>query len=235
MTGSFFLSATHILQLTNRTWIDHRLECVLPVAQDEFHNGTKAHDCEQKYKEKPFSRNGFVVKMELDTRPQRTVEIVDVSSSDRVVTAIEVLSPSNKIGYDNRLAYKRKRTAYVDSRVNLVEIDLIRDGDHIVAIDLDRVPKQFWGDYITCIQRETAWSQFELYPMPLRQPLPDISIPLRRTDKDVLLQIQVVIDQCYQDGRYWRTDYSQALRPRLSELDTVWADALIANVSQGPT
>ena len=175
----------------------------------------------------------IIVKMELDTRPQRTVEIVDVSSNDRVVTAIEVLSPSNKIGNQNRLAYQRKRYAYIDSRVNLVEIDLIRDGEHIVAIPLDKVPKQCWGDYITCVQRDAAGFQFELYPMPLRQPLPDINIPLRRNDKDVLLQIQTLIDQCYQDGRYWRTDYSQVLRPRLSELDKVWADALIANVSQG--
>jgi len=71
-----------------------------------------------------------------------------------------------------------------------------------------------------------------LYPMPLRQPLPDISIPLRRGEKDVLLQIQVLIDQCYQDGRYWRTDYSLVLRPRLSEVDTSWCETLLPKYPQ---
>jgi len=175
----------------------------------------------------------IIIKMEIETRTQRTVEIVDISSNDRVVTAIEVLSPGNKIGYESRLAYKRKRAAYIESGVNLVEIDLVRDGDHIAAIPLPLIPKQYWDDYITCVQRATKPCQFELYPMPLRQPIPDISIPLRRTDKDVLLQIQVLIDQCYQDGRYWRTDYSLTLRPRLSELDAAWADTLLANLPEG--
>ena len=175
----------------------------------------------------------IIIKMEMDTRTQRTVEIVDIASNDRVVTAIEVLSPGNKIGHESRLAYKRKRAAYIESGVNLVEIDLVREGDHIVAIPLPLIPKQYWDDYITCVQRATQSCQYELYPMPLRQPLPDISIPLRRGEKDVLLQIQVLIDQCYQDGRYWRTDYSLVLRPRLSELDTSWADTLLAKLSEG--
>ena len=173
----------------------------------------------------------IIIKMDLETRTQRTVEIIDISSNDRVVTAIEVLSPSSKIGRESRLAYKRKRAAYIEMGVNLVEIDLVRDGDHIVAIPLTLTPKQYWDDYITCVQRATQPSQFELYPMPLRQPLPDISIPLRRTDKDVLLQTQALIDQCYQDGRYWRTDYSLPLRPRLSELDATWAGTRLANPS----
>jgi len=178
----------------------------------------------------------IIIKMDIvdvETRTQRTIEIIDISSHDRVVTAIEVLSPSNKIGRESRLAYKRKRDAYLESGVNLIEIDLVRDGDPIVAIPLPLIPKQYWGDYITCVQRATQPSQFELYPMPLRQPLPDISIPLRRTDKDVLLQTQALIDQCYQDGRYWRTDYSLPLRPRLSELDVSWAETLLANLFQG--
>ncbi len=174
----------------------------------------------------------IIIKIEVESRTQRTVEIVDISSNNRVVTAIEVLSPGNKIGQDSRLAYIRKRAAYLESGVNLVEIDLVRDGEHIAAIPLSLLPKQYWDQYLTCVQRATKPSQIELYPMPLHQPLPDIAIPLRRTDKDVLLQIQVLIDQCYQDGRYWRTDYSQALRPRLSELDGGWASALLANLAQ---
>ena len=175
----------------------------------------------------------IIIRMEIDARTQRAVEIVDISSNKRVVTAIEVLSPGNKIGRESRLAYIRKRTAYLESGVSLVEVDLVREGDHIAAIPLSLIPKQYLGEYLTCVQRATQPSQIELYPMPLQQPLPDISIPLRRTDKDVLLQTQALIDQCYQDGRYWRADYSLPLRPRLSELDANWAETLIANRAQG--
>lgn len=170
----------------------------------------------------------IIIKMERDTRTQRTVEIVDIASNDRVVTAIEVLSPSNKVGRENRLAYKRKRAAYIESGVNLVEIDLVREGEHMVAIPLSLIPKQYCDDYIACVQRATQPDQYELYPMPLRQPLRDISIPLRRGEKDVLLQIQVLIDQCYQDGRYWRTDYSVALRSGMSESDASWCKTRLA-------
>ncbi len=84
---------------------------------------------------------------------------------------------------------------------------------------------------MTCVQRAIEPFQFELYPMPLREPLPSIGIPLRRTDNDVLLQIQSLIDQCYQDGRYWRTDYSRPLRPRLPDQDASWVETLLAKLS----
>ena len=84
---------------------------------------------------------------------------------------------------------------------------------------------------MTCVQRAIEPVQFELYPIPLREPLPSIGIPLRRTDNDVLLQIQSLIDQCYQDGRYWRTDYSRPLRPRLPDQDASWVETLLAKLS----
>ncbi len=147
------------------------------------------------------------------------------------MTAIEVLSPGNKIGYDSRKVYKEKRDAYVESGVNLVEVDLVRQGYHIVAIPEPLIPRTYQDQNIACVRRACAPFQAELYPLPLRQPLVDISIPLRPTDKDVLLQLQALIEQCYQDGRYWRTDYSLPLRPRLNEADAGWAETLLANYS----
>jgi len=172
-----------------------------------------------------------IIKIEIEPRTQRTVEIVDVSSGARVVTAIEVLSPGNKIGYDSRKAYKEKRDAYVESGVNLVEIDLVRQGYHIVALPEPLIPRAYQDQNMACVRRARMPFQAELYPLPLKQPLADISIPLRATDKDVRLQLQVLIDQCYQDGRYWRTDYSIPLRPRLHEADAGWAEALLASNS----
>jgi hypothetical protein len=37
--------------------------------------------------------------------------------------------------------------------------------------------------------------------LPLRQRLPAIRVPLRRTDPDAALDLQVLIEQCYERGR----------------------------------
>ena len=54
------------------------------------------------------------------------VEIRDVANSV-IVTVIEVLSPTIKAG-EGRTDYLRKRRAILNSDVNLVELDLLRDG-----------------------------------------------------------------------------------------------------------
>ena len=63
------------------------------------------------------------------TQTARHVQILDISSRERVVTAIEVLSPTNKMTFAGREDYSRKQQDYLDARVNLVEIDLLRGGE----------------------------------------------------------------------------------------------------------
>ena len=61
--------------------------------------------------------------------PHVTVEIVEAGSR-RLVTAIEVLSPTNKRG-DGREEYLRRRRPYLLSDVHLMEIDLLRTGERV--------------------------------------------------------------------------------------------------------
>ena len=75
-----------------------------------------------------------------DRRPERHIKIVDRNSGNRVVTAIELLSPANKCSAAGRDAYRRKQHEYLQSGVNLVEIDRIRQGEFIVAIPEELVP-----------------------------------------------------------------------------------------------
>jgi hypothetical protein len=46
-----------------------------------------------------------------------------------------------------------------------------------------------------------------LYLLPLRERLPSIAIPLRPQDRDVVLDLQHVVDEAYERGRYDHTDY----------------------------
>ena len=44
-----------------------------------------------------------------------------------------------------------------------------------------------------------------------------ISIPLRPSDPDALLDIQAVVDQCYRNGGYDDIDYTDEPEPRFEE------------------
>jgi hypothetical protein len=60
--------------------------------------------------------------------------------------------------------------------------------------------------------------------LPLRQCLPAIRVPLRRTDPDAALDLQILVDQCYERGRYDSTiDYTQSPQPSLPEEEAAWA------------
>jgi hypothetical protein len=66
-----------------------------------------------------------------------------------------------------------------------------------------------------------------VYRIPLRERLPAIRIPLRPADPDAVLDIQTLVDQAYQDGRYDDIDYSEPFRPPLDPEDAAWAAALL--------
>lgn len=88
--------------------------------------------------------------------PQRHIEIIDPNSGNRVVTAIELLSPANKCTRADRRAYREKQREYIQGGVNLVEIDLIREGSFIVAIPEGLVPRECRAPYIICVRRAAA-------------------------------------------------------------------------------
>jgi hypothetical protein len=82
-----------------------------------------------------------VLLIEDEPRTQRHIEIIDTSDGGRVVTAIEVLSPAKKVGRAGRKAYARKQREFLDAGVNLVEIDLIREGEFVMAAPEDHIPR----------------------------------------------------------------------------------------------
>ena len=62
-----------------------------------------------------------VVALPSELRTERHIEIIDRNSGNRVVTAIELLSPANKCKGPAREAYLRKQSEYIDGGVNLVD------------------------------------------------------------------------------------------------------------------
>ena len=151
----------------------------------------------------------------------RHVEIRDDDGSGRVITAIEVLSPSNRTLGPGREAYLRKRRRYIEGEVNVVELDLVRAGEHTVGIPVDEIPPERRATYYVCAWR-AAWRRWELYPLPLHERLPAIRVPLRMDDRDAVLDLQALIDEAYRRGRYDRLRYAAPLAPPLTEADAEW-------------
>ncbi len=169
----------------------------------------------------------YVVNLDDELKTQRRVEIVATREGGKLITVIEFLSRANKSGVIGPELYARKQRELIRAGVNLVEIDLIRTGEFVLAVPREALPRPCQTPYLICITRATNKTRYELYPISLRSPLPNIPIPLRPTDKDVVLRLQPLLDDCYRDGRYDRLDYRTNLSPRLVEEDAQWADALL--------
>ncbi len=159
---------------------------------------------------------------------QGFIEIRDASSGHRVVTVIEVLSPSNKVPGDGREKYLQKRQELRDGKVSLVEIDLVRTGKRPLPLPLEKLPLSFRTPYQVWVRRGWEAVRIEVYRVPLREPLPTIRIPLRQTDTDVPLDLQALIDECYLNGDYeGDIDYEIDPQPPLDRADAGWADSLL--------
>jgi hypothetical protein len=108
-----------------------------------------------------------------------------------------------------------------------VEIDLIREGSFVLAVSQHRLPARCRTPYLICVRRAMDPTVAAVYSVPLEQPLPNIRIPLRPTDADVVLQLQPILDACYRDGRYHRMNYRADPTPQFSEPDSRWLDELL--------
>lgn len=165
-----------------------------------------------------------------DPLVERHVEVVE-QEGGRVVTAIEVLSPWNKLEGSGRARYLRKREEYLASGANLVEIDLLRAGKWWTLISPHRAGPEHRTPYRVTVKRPSR-AQLELYAITLPQRLPEFGVPLRRGEADVLLDLQPLIDQIYRNGRFDRTDYTKPCDPPLEGEDAKWAQELLRNAGR---
>ncbi|MFW6170331.1 MAG: DUF4058 family protein [Planctomycetota bacterium] len=157
------------------------------------------------------------------------IEILDRESGMRVVTVIEIVSPTNKYAGPGRDAYVTKQQEVRQSTTHLVEIDLLRYGPHVLAVSETQVRGRFAYDYLASVNRAgEPRSRFEVYPHTVRQPLPRIRVPLAGDDPDVTLDIRAALEQAYEAGGYsQRLDYTAPCKPPLPPDDQAWADQLI--------
>jgi hypothetical protein len=157
---------------------------------------------------------------------QRFVQIVDSQTRNRIITTIELISPSNKRPGVGMRLYLTKRDECLDGGVNFVEIDLTRSGDRDAVLPiLSTVQPR--PTYVGCVRRAVRPSQVAVNLMPLDQPLKPMRIPLRPSDEDVILQLQPLVEIAYDRGRYDTLDYSRPLDPPLVGAEAEFAERVL--------
>jgi Protein of unknown function (DUF4058) len=161
----------------------------------------------------------------VDDEVERWVEIYD--EAGRLVTVIELLSPSNKEGEAARERYRDKRRTLISAGVNVVEIDLVRQGTSIFSREMQALAQTRGEPYGVSVFRANHLKEREAYVIGLRDRLPVISVPLRPTDVDIPLELQPLIDRCHERGRYHRLRYHVKLDPPPSPVDAEWIQEIL--------
>jgi hypothetical protein len=158
------------------------------------------------------------------------LEIIS-DEGDRLVTAIEIVSLSNKKpGDGGRISYQQKQREYQASGVNLVEIDLLRTGPHTTTVPEARI-KAVAGefDYHVCIMVSHGPKRYFVSPIKLMNRLPEFPIPLDPDVAPVSVNLQHVFDRCYDEGGFDRLAKYDRLPcdPPLTPEQQTWAEGIL--------
>jgi len=158
--------------------------------------------------------------------PHLSVEIRDVAER-RLVTCIEVLSPTNKRG-PGREEYAAKRFQVLSGTAHLFEIDLLRVGTRFpTGRPLPPVP------YFVFMSHAERRHEVEVWPIALEQRLPEVPIPLLAGDQAVPLDLQTALGVVYDIIGYDELiDYTQPPPGPLSPGEASWVEARLVQAGR---
>ena len=147
------------------------------------------------------------------------IDIFETEPERRLVTSVEVLSPSNKTrGSEGWRRYLRKRQALLRGKANLVEIDLLRGGDRMPM--LDPLPD---SPYYVLVSRAEKAPLCRVWRAFFDRPLPTVPVPLSRPAPDIPLSLQPLVEAVARRSRYHvDIDYSRPLTPPLTAEQSAW-------------
>jgi len=216
------LPQPYYAELEDRAWIETQQPGPHSTGERKKHD-QRVPDLNVIRAERPTPRErttagGVAIAEELGTKPLVVhVPIIEMSEwylnvyarhdgREQLVTTIEVLSMANKTGKERgRDLYLEKQRKVLESAVHLVEIDLLRGGQHATAVPLDDLKAAAPGyDYHACVKRFHLAEDFFVYPIQLPESLPTLAIPLLPGDGAVPLDLQKAFERAYDTGPYSR-------------------------------
>lgn len=169
---------------------------------------------------------------------EKFIEIRDVrSSAKNVVAIIELLNPATKeTSSIERAEYRKKQNAVLTGAMHLIEIDLLRGGEHTVYVPENVLRSRGAFDYVVTLSDASQPTEYLFWRVSLREPLPVIDIPLAEGIIGIKLDLQTVFDTCWEANRLDADiDSTIALTPPLSAEDAPWVAKQVSGVSLSPS
>jgi hypothetical protein len=160
-------------------------------------------------------------------REEHHEEFIEIRqrSDGRMITLIDVVSPGNKSTESGRRAYLEKRAEAKASGANLVEIDLLLQGQPLLEYSRDGLPE--W-DYAVTVTKATHPDRFEIYTVTMQKRLPRFRLPLSGDDRDTVVDMHVMFSRCYDQGSFAsKIDYQRDPGVALSPEDRRWLADLL--------
>jgi hypothetical protein len=135
-----------------------------------------------------------------------------------LVTAIEILSPTNKRG-EGYQEYLDKRRRLLLSTAHLIEIDLLRHGRRVPT--QEPLPP---ASYFVFLSRAEQRPIMDVWPIQLTMILPTIPVPLLPEDEDTTLDLQLALTTIYDALNYdLSVNYTQSPEIPLEGDSVTWA------------
>ncbi len=145
--------------------------------------------------------------------------------TDRVVTVVEVLSPTNKTPGSGRTDYLSKREDILASDVNLVEIDLLRGGEPMPLTT--PVP---YCHYRILVSMGWRRPKSYLFPFMVHDPIPKFPLPLLQGVPAPEADLGPLLASMHHTARYnMAVNYDRPPpRPALDAETLQWVEARVA-------
>lgn len=179
------------------------------------------------------SQRGYVLEQPLFTsviREEHVEEVIEIRqrTDGRLITLIDIASPTNKTTQRGRAAYWEQRKDARSHGANVVEIDLVLQGKPLLDLSRDGLPE---CDYATTITRNTQPERYEIYTTTLRKRLPRFKIPLAADDRDTVLDLQLTFNRAFEQGNFAsRIDYKKDPAVPLTDDDRRWLHELLTQL-----
>jgi hypothetical protein len=146
-------------------------------------------------------------------------------SDGKLVTIVELVSPSNKLTTTGRQVYLHRRREHRSQGAGLVEIDLILQGQPTLDYSRDNLPE--W-DYAVTVTRASQPERHEIYTSTLQKRLPRFKLPLAVDDRDTVLDLQACFLRAFDQGGFAaRIDYRREPATQVCDSDREWLDKLL--------
>lgn len=148
---------------------------------------------------------------------------IEIRTKDdqKLITVIEVLSPTNKNPGNDRDQYEYKRQRLLAGLVHLVEIDLLRRGPRL---PVRQMPACDYCIYVSQAERHPLVS---VWPFQVTDPFPPLFIPLRSGDPPLKIDLGALFQHVFARANYAKIIYKVPIDPPLNDELTRWANERI--------